>query len=444
MKLLKTAALLLLAVCISGQVFARGKGDKGSAGAGPNGRNLTIAVPAQADAENQVLMEKYYINPIKAAFPNDTITFIEWTDRQSIQIQVAGGGGPDILDLDGPTDAVEFAKAGRITDLLPYSAKYNWPGLFFEWAYDSGYYQNKLYSLPNSFEGMVMYYNLDVFKKYNIAIPNTASELVAACQAFQKNGIIPISFGNSNYQGAVDWLYSTWTSCYAGPEKVRDVLQGKIKWDDPLLTASIQQMVDWWQAGYIGDKKSQAITNDDMVALFANGQAAMMVDGTWATGALLAVYPGCNWEIALMPELRPGAGRYFPLATGGAYSINANCSDKDFAAEVLNWIFTSMDRHLANVKEGNGQPYPLKSFTKDSFKGMDPRMVAMYNVLMEAQNSGNTGYCSWTFYPSDVRVYMNENTDALFLGRLSVKDYLARVQNLLDANIKAGTVPPIH
>jgi ABC-type glycerol-3-phosphate transport system substrate-binding protein len=427
---------------IAGQVFAGGGRQQGQSAV--RGRALSIAVMAQPTSEQQALVQKYYTDPIKAAFPNDTITFVEWTDRQSIQIQVAGGGGPDILDLDGPTDAVEFAKANRVIDLLPYAAKYNWPNLFFDWAYDSGYYQNKLYSLPNSFEGMVMYYNLDVFKKYNVPIPNTAAELIAACQAFQRNGVIPMSFGNSNYQGAVDWLYSTWTSCYAGPEKVRDVLQGNIKWDDPLLTGSIQQMVDWWQAGYIGDKKSQAITNDDMVALFANGQAAMMVDGTWATGQLLAVYPSCNWEIALMPELRPGVGRYFPLATGGAYSINSNCADKDFAAEALNWIFTSIDRHLANVKEGNGQPYPIKSFTKDSFNGMDPRMTAMYDVLMEAQNSGRTGYCSWTFYPSDVRVYMNENTDALFLGRLSVRDYLTRVQTLLDADIKAGTVPPIH
>jgi raffinose/stachyose/melibiose transport system substrate-binding protein len=448
MKMMKIAIVLLFATCLAGNVFAGGGGQQqgggGSAQSGTKGRSLSIAVMAQADAENQVLVKKYYTDPIKAAFPNDTITFVEWTDRQSIQIQVAGGGGPDILDLDGPTDAVEFAKAGRVIDLTPYAQKFGWSTEFFEWAYNSGYYNSKLYSLPNSFEGMVIYYNLDIFKKYNVALPTTAAELVAANQTFQKNGIIPISFGNSNYQGAVDWLYSIWTSCYAGPAKVRDVLTGKIKWDDPLLAGSWQQMIDWWQAGYIGDKKSQAITNDDMVALFANGQAAMMVDGTWAAGGLLNVYPNCNWEIALMPELRPGVGRYFPLATGGAYAINSACADKDFAVEVLNWIFDSKDRHIANVKDGNGQPYPLKYFNKDSFTGMDPRMVAMYNVLMDAQNSGNTGYCSWTFYPSDLRVYMNENTDALFLGRLTLRDFLARCQEITDTAIKNGTVPPIH
>jgi raffinose/stachyose/melibiose transport system substrate-binding protein len=292
---------------------------------------------------------------------------------------------------------------------------------------------------------MVIYYNMDVLRRFNISKPNTAAELVAACQTLQRNGIIPISFGNSDYQGAVDWLYSMWTSCYAGPQKIKDVLTGKTTRQDPLLTQSWQQMVDWWQAGYIGDRKSQAITMDDMVALFANGQAAMMVNGTWATYQLMNVYPNCNWDMELMPELRPGVGRFFPIATGGVYAINSTAANKDFAAEVLNWILCgSKDRHIASVREGSMQPYPLRLFTRDSFAGMDPRMTDMYNTLMDAQESGSTGYCSWTFYPSELRVFMNDNTDALFLGRMTVRDFLARCQEITSAAIKAGTVPPIH
>ena len=440
----KMVAVLLFAICIMGNVFAGG-GGQASSSAKPGARSVSIMVGAPTNPEDTELGEKFYRGPIQAAFPNDNVSFIEWTDRQSIQIQVAGGGGPDILDIDGPTDANEFAKAGRVIALDDYARKYNWSSQFFEWAYNSGIYQGKLYSVPNSFEGMVMYYNMDVLNKFNLKIPTTAAELIEICQFFQRNGIIPISFGNSNYQGAVDWLYSMWTSCYAGPPKVRDVLTGKTTWHDPLLTESWQQMVDWWQAGYIGDRKSQAITNADMVALFANGQAAMMVDGTWATSELLNVYPSCNWVIDLMPELRPGVGRFFPIATGGALCVNSASRYQDFAAEVLNWILIgSKDRHIASVREANWQPYPLKYFTKDSFAGMDLRMVNMYDILMNAQNTGNTGYCSWTFYPSDLRVFMNDNTDALFLNRMSVRDFLARCQEITEAAIRDGTVPPIH
>jgi raffinose/stachyose/melibiose transport system substrate-binding protein len=413
-------------------------------GAKAQGRNLSISISAPASAEMQEVTDKYIKTPIKEAFPNDSISFLEFSDRQSVLVQTAGGGGPDILDLDGPTDANEYAVAGRIIDLGQYAEKYRWKDQFFEWAYNSGYYKGKIYSLPNSFEGLIMYYNVDVLKKYNVKQPTTAAEMIEACKVFQKNGIIPISYGYSNFQPAIDWLFSMWISCYAGPAKTKDVLNGKAKWTDPIVTEAIWQMVDWWQAGYIGDKKTQAITTDDMVALFANGQAAMMLNGTWATGDLLNTYPGCNWDIDLMPELRPGVGRYFPLAVGGSYAINTACADKDFAAEVLNWIFTSTDRHSAHVKEAAGQPYPLKSITKDFFKGMDPKMVDMYDTLMDAQADGNTGYCSWTFYPVDVEQYMIDNTDALFLGRMSIADYLAKTQELMEADIKAGTYNPVN
>ena len=437
----KVLAVLLFAVCLVGQIFAAGGGQ--SAPAAGKGRTVSFHQGAADNPEAQALTEKYYYDPIKAAFPNDTIQFIEFVDRQSLQIQVAGGRGPDVLFLDGPTDAVEFAKAGRLIYLDQYAAKYGWKDIFFEWAYNSGFHDGKLLSLPNSFEGMMLYINTDVFKKFNVAVPKTEAELLAACQLFQRNGIIPMSFGNSDYQGAVDWLYSTWNSCYAGNAKMKDALTGKARWDDPIITASVQQMVDYWQAGYIGDKKSQAITMEDSMSLFATGRAAMMVNGTWATWGLMNTYTDCNWEAVLMPELRPGVGQLFPLATGGVYCVNQGAANKDFAAEVLNWMFTKLDWHVKAIREASWQPFPVKAVNKDTFRGMDRRMVEMYDILMNAQIKGNTGLCAWTFYPSDVRVYMNEQTDALFLGRLSVRDYQARIQSLMEANLRAGTVPPI-
>ncbi len=40
-----------------------------------------------------------------------------------------------------------------------------------------------------------------------------------------------------------------------------------------------------------------------------------------------------------------------------------------------------------------------------------------------------------------MRVYMNENTDALFLGSLTVDDYLAQAQTYIDTAIADNTIP---
>jgi raffinose/stachyose/melibiose transport system substrate-binding protein len=393
------------------------------------------------DLDEQLRL-KFLQDPIAAAFPDYDISIEYYSDRQTLQVQIAGGGGPDIAAVDGPTDANEYAKAGRILALDAYAEKYGWADLFFPWAYETCKFDGKLYSLPNSFEGMVIYYNKDVFEANGWSYPTTAAELEEICKKCQAAGIVPLSFGNSNYQGAVDWLYSTFLSCYAGPDTIKAALKGEKKWDDPQIKGAIQMMVDYWQKGYLGDKMSQAISNDDMVAMFADGKAAMMIDGTWATQTLLNTYPNCNWDIDVMPELREGVGRVFPLATGGVFMINANTKNPDAAAEVLNYLFTSMDRHIASVEEGNWQPYPVKAFDTTLFtKDMNPKMLDMYKTLMDAQASGNVGYCSWTFFPSDARVYMNEQTDGLFLDMLTIDEYLGEVQKFVDNAIATGNSP---
>ena len=165
-----------------------------------------------------------------------------------------------------------------------------------------------------------------------------------------------------------------------------------------------------------------------------------MINGTWASNQLNTTYPDCNWDSEMMPK-DPEIGSILPFATGGGYSINANSKNPDLAAEVLNYLFTSMDRHYASINEAGYQPYPLKDFDISKLEGMDPKMFDQYQLLMDAQTNNQIGFCSWTFYPSDMRVYMNENVDSMFLGVLSVDDFMNKSQEYLDAALASGTAP---
>lgn len=447
----KTKRMLALALA-AGMVFsfAACSASKGPEGTGSGGGQTTggkaesrekiVISTYLADAAQVAVREKHIDEPLKKAFPDVDIEIKMYNDRQSLQVEVAGGGGPDILDLDGPTDVAEFAKADRVLVLDDYAARYGWQDMFYDWAYDSCFYEQKLYSLPTSFEGMVIYYNLEVMQENGWEKPKTKDELIELMKEMQAKGIIPVSFGNSNYQGAVDWLYSTFTSCYTGPDALRKALSGEGKFTDPEITASIQMMVDWWNEGWVGDKASQSITNEDMLAFFAEGRAGMMINGTWAANQLNTTYPDCDWDSEMMPE-DPEIGYILPFATGGGYSINANSKNPELAAEVLNYLFTSMDRHYASITEAGYQPYPLKAFDISKLSGMDPKMYDQYKLLMDAQANEQIGFCSWTFYPSDMRVYMNENVDSIFLDVLSVDEFMIASQEYLDIALENKTVP---
>lgn len=217
-------------------------------------------------------------------------------------------------------------------------------------------------------------------------------------------------------------------------------MEGTGKFTDDAIKDSLQVMVDWWEKGWLGDNASQSITNEDMMAFFAEGRAAMMINGTWASNQLLATYPDCNWDSEMLPA-DAEHGPILPFATGGGYAINANSKNADLAAEVLNYLFTSLDRHYQSINEAGYQPYPLKEFDLSRLEGMDEKLLDQYTLLMDAQTNNQIGYCSWTFYPSEMRVYMNENTDALFLGQLSLDDYLKKAQSYIDAAREEGAIP---
>ena len=141
-----------------------------------------------------------------------------------------------------------------------------------------------LTSLPLSAQTMVVFYNVDLFKEYNVEVPATWSEFLAACEVFKSNGIAPISLGAKDgwpisnmgvqiyssvmepvYGDAVDLIwngdaipsetgYDQYLRCYA------DLTENGYWYGDPLATAYA-----------------------DAPVIFGTGKCAMYEDGAWSS-----------------------------------------------------------------------------------------------------------------------------------------------------------------
>lgn len=413
-----------------------------------------VTVPVWAEEQTKVTMSNYVtidaarepfekdiVGALETVLPNVDMELQVYSDRQNIFVEVAGGAGPDILALDGPTDVVEFADAEKVIDLTPYAEKFGWSDIIAEWAYNTSVYNGKLYSLPAAFEGLGMFYNLDIMNEHGWSIPTNLEELETLMQEIKDAGLIPIVFGNANYQGAVDHLYSTMLSCYAGPSVVKQAVNGEIPWDDPQMVAAIDKFKEWFDKGYITDGASQTITQDDQLAFFADGRAAMMISGTWNGTGLIQTYPETDWTFEMMPVLNEEAGQILPIAVGESYAINANSENPDVCAEILNLLYSDENIFYNAVNSGAIQPFPLENFDIGELKNVDEKVVHMNEVLTQASKDNKIGYCSWSFWPSDARVYMNENFDGVLLGTLSAADYMKNTQEYIDKGLEEGATP---
>ena len=147
---------------------------------------------APMKANDAAFMQKY---------PNVTINHVAQPGEpqyyQIIQATASAGKGPDVVMFHPGTRANQFDDI--IADLGPYikdvKGQFTTDSIA---ACSNAGGQVKL--LPLTMQGFGFYYNKDYFKKAGLdpeKAPKTAEDFLAACDALQKAGIVPIAVGQT-------------------------------------------------------------------------------------------------------------------------------------------------------------------------------------------------------------------------------------------------------
>ena len=203
--------------------------------------------------------------------------------RQVLKVQNGGrrrpGHFPFIRRAGGRP---EYYVADPSVDLTPYSEKYGWKDKFFSWALNAGplttsctpsrvLRRNRLVVQRNPAEekGWQMPTNRADFEKFR--------------QTVQDDGMIPLAHGASIIKIANDWIMTQYIGAVCGKRRNQKVLTGGEKVDRRTHALRFEMIVKDWQAGWIGNKQSQSISQDDATALLY--QKA----GGYQAGGLLAV-----------------------------------------------------------------------------------------------------------------------------------------------------------
>lgn len=173
----------------------------------------------------------------------------------------------------------------------------------------------KTYALPLEFNIAPIYYNKEIFQKYNIEIPQTYDEFKAVIKTLSDNGIAPIALGNKDrWTGSLWYMYLA--DRIAGQQTLADAISGKGSFqDEGLLKAAseVQALVD--SNAFI--KGFNGLSNEEGKAEFLNGKAAMYLMGTWEL-------PNYTTNEDIPKEFRDNVGFFkFPTVDGGKGDINS-------------------------------------------------------------------------------------------------------------------------
>ena len=359
---------------------------------------------------------------------------------------LAGGGGPDIVTTPGPSFVFELAAAGQLLPLDDFVGTQGWGELFAPWALSLGKVDGKLYSIPHELETLILYYNKTLFESNGWEPPTTIDEMTALAAEIQEAGIIPFSHANAEWRPANEWFVGEWLNHYAGPDKVYQALTGQIGWDDPDFVAAIENLNQYQQNGYFmgGLEFYYTTTFDEFLTTFAQGEAAMNIEGTWRAQDLIDTYfveenGGNEWDWVPMPSTSGEA--IFDIGMGSTRSINANSEYAEEAAEFLTHFFSSEIQSQLVSQCGSG-PAPV-TLSADSLTGIDPRIASYLEAMSEANAAGSYGYTTWTFWPPKSDAYIYEEIEKVWAGDMTSEEYMVGLNELFQEELAEGAIPPI-
>ena len=149
------------------------------------------------------------------------------------------GSAPDILQTPGASFIGEYVNAGLIHPLTQAAADLGWQDKLLPWAYESGILNGELYSIPLTFESMILMYNKTLFEEMGWKPPTTFAELQAIADAAHAEGINPFGYGNAGFQPSNEHVVGVYLNNYAGADNVYAALTGEKQWTDPEFAEAI-------------------------------------------------------------------------------------------------------------------------------------------------------------------------------------------------------------
>lgn len=398
---------------------------------------LTVAWGAIESSIYDVWMETFF-EPYMEAHPNVTINFIAQSAIQdTVRVQIGVGAGPDIFMADC-FDVPDYAESGRILELSQYAEQYGWYDKFLGWAMDSCKHDGGLYGVPHAADVTGMYYNADLLAELGLEFPTNREEYVEACQTALDAGYIAIGFGFADQALNNQWIIDHYMTCVLGKDGIEKLFTGQLKFTDPEVAEVWQMLKEDWDAGFINDKLSGAITSEEGRSMFVNGRALFNPEGCWLSNG--NVPPGSwtfDWEFTAWPSMKEGIPAAGGTGLGDMFMINAATQYPDVCADLLDFMYSDKDRLAAGVAQGLEIPC-VELLEEDFPEGTSQDVIDTVRAFAEISEDENVSYCPWSGYPADTNIWLYENISKLWYDELTLDQFLAGAQEVLDKDLAEG------
>ncbi len=311
----------------------------------------------------------------------------------TMSARAAQGKLPDILQMQSYSRVGEYAEKGYLVDL----GKQPVLGKVVDSAKPSVTWNGKLWGLPMDFAGIGIIYNKDIFAKYGLQPPATYRDLEKIARTLRTNGVTPFAGLLKENWSIGHFITLVHTNLLAEkkivPSKfVADMNAGKTSYG-VVDTDKLFSVIDFYRSNM--DRNAEEWNWNEQQAAFAEGKAAMMVQGLWSYGAAIGTNPKLNCGFVPFPVFNDAKLNKFYADVDSCFGVSAQSpADKKAAAlKFLEWLATPRAQAIWV------EDYKLTL----SFKGADVSKLGLPFVDLMTSVEKNGAY-PWAFasYPPAV------------------------------------------
>lgn len=272
------------------------------------------------------------------AYPSITIQFESTNPPDydaALEAQLESGSAPDLFYARSYATSRLLYEEGYIAALddLPGLEASFAPDMLSAWTTDDG----MPYAVPFIATSHGVYYNQEVFESLGLSPPETWEELLTTARAIKDEGIVPFANTSGDPWTVAELVFMNLAPSFIeGREGRMAYLNGERCFDDPAMTAAFEAVGEL--APFL-PQNHDLLTYADSRQLFAQGQAAMFLSGSWDIAFFDASALDFAWSVFAIPapEGKDGHVTFHPDA---GVALNAASAHPEAARTFLSWMTT--------------------------------------------------------------------------------------------------------
>ncbi len=349
------------------------------------------------DRFNKDYEGKYHVTPV-------TTNLEEYYTK--LNALVASGETPDVFIVSPGPNLTTYVDPGVAADLTPYLDD-EWKNSFSsEAVFAQQTYDGKIYAVPLNIAAACVFYNKEMFEEAGASVPKTWDELIDACKKIKAKGHNPITIS-----AGTAWCLSMLVGYLCDREGVdlAKINSGEEKWNNPKTIDAVNKMVElseYFQPTAAGD------TNDVATAGLYSGDAAILIQGSWAIGQINGENPDFEEKCGVFqfPEIPGGNDPNRVIAKSDSLAMSANTKHPEAAIALMKYFTDdTAQKYTAEV----GGKIPVTKVQYDAEKA--PAQLA--DVMDIFTNASSTfGFYNESLISTEAGSTFDDNMVAVYLG----------------------------